>query len=70
VNVGMLLLQVPTCVLGVDVGQLVVGDVVVEQLVILGVDSPWQVVAKMDVLPVWLSIDRERLTPSVWMFDN
>jgi len=26
---------------GVDVGQLVAGDVVMEQPVILGVDSPW-----------------------------
>ncbi len=34
---------------GVDVGQPVMGDVVVEQLVISCVDSPWQAVAaKMD----------------------
>jgi hypothetical protein len=38
---------------GVDVGQHVAGDVVVEQLVISGVDSPWQAAtAKMDALPV------------------
>ncbi len=37
---------------GVDVGQLVVGGVVMEQPMILSVDSPWQVVAtKMDALP-------------------
>jgi hypothetical protein len=37
---------------GVDVGQLVARDVVVEQLVVSGVDSPWQAVAaKMDALP-------------------
>jgi len=36
----------------VDVGQPVVGDVAVEQHVILGVDSPWQVATtKMDALP-------------------
>ncbi len=39
---------------GVDVGQPVAGDVVMEQLVISGVDSLWQAVAtaKMDALPV------------------
>jgi hypothetical protein len=53
---------------GVDVGQLVVGDVVVEQPVVSGVDSPWQAAAaKMDVLPARPAIDRERLTPSVCM---
>jgi hypothetical protein len=37
---------------GVDVGQLVAGDVIMEQPVVLGVDSPWQAVAtKMDALP-------------------
>ncbi len=36
---------------GVDVGQPVAGDVAVEQPVISGVDSPWQVTAvKMDAL--------------------
>jgi hypothetical protein len=56
---------------GVDVGQLVAGDVVVEQLVILGVDSPWQAATvKMDALPARPTIDHERLTPSVCMLDN
>jgi hypothetical protein len=56
---------------GVDVGQLVVGDVAVEQLMILGVDNPWQAVAaKMDASPTWLANDRERLTLSVCMLDN
>jgi hypothetical protein len=56
---------------GVDVGQPVAGDVVVEQLVILGVDSPWQVAtAKMDALPIRPTIDRERLTLGVCMLDN
>jgi hypothetical protein len=56
---------------GVDVGQLVVKDVVVEQPVILGVDSPWQVAAtKMDALLVRLAIDYERFTLSVCMLDN
>jgi hypothetical protein len=55
----------------VDVGQHVVGDVVVEQHVILGVDSPWQVaMTKMDALPAQSAIDHERLTPSVCMLDN
>jgi len=37
---------------GVDVGQPVAGDVALEQPVILGVDSPWQVAtSKMDTLP-------------------
>jgi hypothetical protein len=37
---------------GVNVGQHVAGDVVVEQPVISNVDSPWQVaVAKIDTLP-------------------
>ncbi len=56
---------------GVDVGQLVVGDVVVEQLVVSGVDNPWQAAtAKMDALPAQPAIDRERLTPNVCMLDN
>ncbi len=56
---------------GVDVGQHVVGDVVVEQLVISGVDSPWQAAAvKMDALLARPTIDRERLTPGVCMLDN
>jgi hypothetical protein len=56
---------------GVDVGQLVVGDVVVEQPVVSGVDSPWQATAaKMDALPARPAIDRERLTPGVCMLDN
>jgi hypothetical protein len=56
---------------GVDVGQFVVGDVVVEQPVVSGVDSPWQATtAKMDALPARPAIDRERLTPSVCMLDN
>ncbi len=56
---------------GVDVGQLVAGDVVVEQPVVSGVDNPWQVVAaKMDALPARPAIDRERLTPGVCMLDN
>jgi hypothetical protein len=56
---------------GVDVGQLVVGDVVVEQPVVSGVDSPWQAAAaKMDALPARPAIDRERLTPGVCMLDN
>jgi hypothetical protein len=43
-------------------------DVVVEQLVISGVDSPWQVTTtKMDALP---AIDRDRLTHGVYMLDN
>ncbi len=56
---------------GVDVGQPVAGDVVVEQPVISCVDSPWQAtVAKMDALPTQPTIDRERLTPNVCMLDN
>ncbi len=56
---------------GVDVGQLVVGDVVVEQPMILGVDSPWHAaMAKMDTLLAWLTIDWDRLTPGVCMLDN
>ncbi|CAK9260729.1 unnamed protein product [Sphagnum jensenii] len=56
---------------GVDVGQLVVGDVVVEQPVIPSVDSPWEAaMAKMDAFLVRLAIDRERFTPSVCMLDN
>jgi hypothetical protein len=56
---------------GVDVGQPVAGDVAVEQPVILGVDNPWQAAAtKMDALPFRPAIDRERLTPGVYMLDN
>jgi hypothetical protein len=56
---------------GVDVGQLVVGDVVVEQPVVSGVDSPWQAAAaKVDALPARPAIDCERLTPGVCMLDN
>jgi hypothetical protein len=56
---------------GVDVGQLVARDVTMEQPMILGVDSPWQVAAtKMDALPVRPAIDREKLTPGVCMSDN
>jgi len=56
---------------GVDVGQLVVGDVVVEQPVVSGVDSPWQMTAaKMDALPARPAIGRERFTPGVCMLDN
>jgi hypothetical protein len=57
---------------GVDVGKPMAGDVAVEQPVISGVDSPWQVVAatKMDALPARPAIDRERLTPGVCMLDN
>jgi len=56
---------------GVDVGQLVVGDVVVEQPVVLGVDSPWQVVAaKMDALLAQPAINHESLTLGVCMLDN
>jgi hypothetical protein len=55
---------------GVDEGQPVAGDVF-KQLVISGVDSPWQAaVAKMDTLPARPAIDREKLTPSVCMLDN
>jgi len=51
---------------GVDVRQPVAGDVVVEQLMISGVNSPWQAVAtaKMDALPARPTIDYERFTPS------
>jgi hypothetical protein len=58
---------------GVDVGQLVARDVVVEQLVISSVDSLWQVAAaaaKMDALLARPTIDRERLTLGVCMLDN
>jgi hypothetical protein len=56
---------------GVDVGQPVAGDVIMEQPVISGVDSPWQVAtAKMDALPVRLAIDHEKFTPNVGMLDN
>ncbi len=56
---------------GVDVGQLVAGDVVVEQLVISSVDILWQVAAtKMDALLAQPTIDHERLTPGVCMLDN
>ncbi len=56
---------------GVDVGQPVARDVVVEQPMISGVDSPWQAMgAKMDALLTRPAIDRERLTPCVCMLDN
>jgi hypothetical protein len=56
---------------GVDVGQPMAGDVAMEQPMILGLDSPWHaVVAKMDTLLAWPTIDRERLTPSVCLLDN
>jgi hypothetical protein len=56
---------------GVDVGQLVVGDVAVGQFVISSVDSPWEAtMAKMDAFLVRPAIDRERLIPSVCMLDN
>ncbi len=56
---------------GVDVGQLVVGDVALEQPMILSVDSLWQaMVAKIDTLLVRPTIDRERLTLGVCMLDN
>jgi len=56
---------------GVDVGQPVAGDVALEQPVILGVDSPWQVAtSKMDALPTRPAINCVRLTPGVYMLDN
>jgi hypothetical protein len=56
---------------GVDVGQLVAVDVVVEQPVVSGVDSPLQVAtAKMDALPTQPPIDHKRLTLGVCMLDN
>jgi hypothetical protein len=56
---------------GVNVGQPVAGEVVVEQLVISGVDSPWQMMAhKMDALLAQPAIDRERLTLGVCMLEN
>jgi hypothetical protein len=56
---------------GVDVGQLVAGDVVVEQHVVSSVDSPWQAATtKMDALLARPAIDHERLTPGVCMLDN
>jgi hypothetical protein len=56
---------------GVDVGQPMAGDVAIEQLVISGVDSPWQAaMAKMDALPIRPVIDRERFTLGVCMLDN
>jgi hypothetical protein len=56
---------------GLAVGQPMVGDVVVEQFVISGVDNPWQATtAKMDALPIRPAIDCERLTPGVCMLDN
>jgi hypothetical protein len=55
----------------VDVGQPMARDVVMEQPVISGVDSPWQAVAaKMDTLLAWPSIDHDRLTLGVCMLDN
>jgi hypothetical protein len=56
---------------GVDVGQPVVGDVVVEQFVISGVDSLGEATTtKMDALPARPTIDHERLTFGVCMLDN
>jgi hypothetical protein len=56
---------------GVDVGQPMARDVVVEQPMLSNVDNVWQTVAaKMDALPAQLAIDRERLTPGVCMLDN
>jgi hypothetical protein len=56
---------------GVDVGQPVAGDVIVEQPMISGVDSPWQAAAaKMDTLLARPAIDHERFTPGVCMLDN
>jgi hypothetical protein len=56
---------------GVDVGQLVAGDVVVEQPMVSSVDSPWQAATtKMDALPARPVVDREKLTPGVCMLDN
>jgi hypothetical protein len=56
---------------GVYVGQPMVGDVAMEQPVILSIGSPWQAtVAKMDALPAQQVIDRERLTHGVCMLDN
>jgi len=56
---------------GVDVGQLVAGDVVVKQPMVSSVDSPWQMAAaKMDALPTRPAIDRERLTHGVCMLNN
>jgi len=55
---------------GVDVGQLMAGDVVEEPMV-SGVDSPWQAATvKMDALPARPAIDPEKLTPGVCMLDN
>jgi hypothetical protein len=63
-------MSVDVCV-GVDVGQFVVGDVVMEQPMISCVDSPSQAaMAKMDALPTRLAIDHERLTHGVCMLDN
>jgi hypothetical protein len=56
---------------GVDVGQPMAKDVVVEQPVISGVDNLWRAtMAKMDALPAQLAIDRKRLTPGVCVLDN
>jgi len=56
---------------GVYVGQLMARDVAMEQPVILGLGSPWQVaMAKMDSLPAQQVIDYERLAPGVCMLDN
>jgi hypothetical protein len=56
---------------GVDVGQPVARDVTMEQPMISGVDSPWQVAAaKMDALQTRPTIDHERFTPGVCMLDN
>jgi hypothetical protein len=55
---------------GVDVGQPVARDVVVEQPVISCVDSRQVAATKMDALLVRLAIDYERFTLSVCMLDN
>jgi hypothetical protein len=56
---------------GVNVGQLMAGDVVMEQPMISYVDSPWQAAtAKMDALLARPFIDRKRLTHGVCMLDN
>jgi hypothetical protein len=56
---------------GVDVGQPMAREVAVEQPVLSGVDSPWQVAtAKMDALPAWPTTDHDRLTFGVCMLDN
>ncbi len=56
---------------GVDVGQLVAGDVIVEQPMISSVDSRWQATTvNMDALSTRPAINCERLTLGVCMLDN